>query len=198
MFFKIVCLKNIAIFTGKDLCWSLFSIKTITLNVLNFVGAWFCDFGIFPLNCKLKYQGEMLQVYSREVKYARNLISRGSKTTFYQKKFIYHITFLKDNLFYSLITTLLSLFCCPLISLLLFLARWNNVLMSSPCRDFGWALASLPFLEGPGCSEFLRLAQLDPSFGIRKEPIISSFVGSRYKSLTISKYCCSNTWLLEE
>ena len=29
--------------------------------------------------------------------------------------------------------------------------------MSSPCRSFGWASAGLPFLESPGCLEFVRL-----------------------------------------
>ena len=53
----------------------------------------------FSLNCKIKYQGEMLQVYDREIKYPRNLISRDSKTIFYYKKNFIPYYFLKNNLF---------------------------------------------------------------------------------------------------
>ena len=41
----------------------------------------------------------MLQVYNRKIKYLRNLISRGSKTTFYHKKFSYQTTFSKGTFF---------------------------------------------------------------------------------------------------
>ena len=49
-------------------------IKT-TLKVLNFAGIKFRDFAIFSLNRENKYQGETFQVYNREIKYPRNLIS---------------------------------------------------------------------------------------------------------------------------
>ena len=96
--------------------------------------------------------------------------------------------------------------CSPIVVLILLsfnfpiecFSALNNILMSSPCRGFVWASAVLPFLEGPGYLKFVRLARPDPSFGIRKEPIISWFVGSKYKSLTISKCFCSNTRLLAE
>ena len=43
----------------------------------------------------------MFQVYNREMKYPRNLISGDSKTTFYHKKILIPDYFLKSNLFYS-------------------------------------------------------------------------------------------------
>ena len=46
-----------------------------TLKVLNFAGIKFRDFAIFSLNREIKYQGETFQVYNREIKYPRNLIS---------------------------------------------------------------------------------------------------------------------------
>ena len=94
--------------------------KQIILKVLNFAGIKFCDFAIFSLNREIKYQGETFQVYNREIKYPRNLISGGSKTAFYHKKYIY---------FNYIIITLFS-FCCPSMSLLRVSACWNNVLMS--------------------------------------------------------------------
>ena len=48
-----------------------------TLKVLNFAGIKFRDFAIFSLNREIKYQGETLQVYNREIIYPRNLISGG-------------------------------------------------------------------------------------------------------------------------
>ena len=48
-----------------------------TLKVLNFAGIKFRDFAIFSLNREIKYQGETFQVYNREIKYPRNLISGG-------------------------------------------------------------------------------------------------------------------------
>ena len=47
------------------------------LKVLNFAGIKFRDFAIFSLNREIKYQGETFQVYNREIKYPRNLISGG-------------------------------------------------------------------------------------------------------------------------
>ena len=46
-----------------------------TLKVLNFASIKFRDFAIFSLNREIKYQGETFQVYNREIKYPRNLIS---------------------------------------------------------------------------------------------------------------------------
>ena len=46
-------------------------------KVLNFAGIKFRDFAIFSLNREIKYQGETFQVYNREIKYPRNLISGG-------------------------------------------------------------------------------------------------------------------------
>ena len=40
-------------------------------------GIKFRDFAIFTLNREIKYQGETFQVYNREIKYPRNLISGG-------------------------------------------------------------------------------------------------------------------------
>ena len=60
-----------------------------TLKVLHFAGIKFRDFAIFSLNREIKYQGETFQVYNREIKYPRNLISGGSKTAFYHKKNLY-------------------------------------------------------------------------------------------------------------
>ena len=48
-----------------------------TLKVFNFAGIKFRDFAIFSLNREIKYQGETFQVYNREIKYPRNLISGG-------------------------------------------------------------------------------------------------------------------------
>ena len=70
--------------TATDVCDGIFKSKNITmhvnattLKVLNFAGIKFRDFAIFSLNREIKYQGETFQVYNREIKYPRNLISGG-------------------------------------------------------------------------------------------------------------------------
>ena len=62
------------------LIFSLFHLNGLglaALKVLNFAGIRFRDFAIFSLNREIKYQGETFQVYNREIKYPRNLISGG-------------------------------------------------------------------------------------------------------------------------
>ena len=61
----------------SDMYVNAFEISGNTLKVLNFAGIKFCDIAIFSLNREIKYQGETFQVYNREIKYLRNLISGG-------------------------------------------------------------------------------------------------------------------------
>ena len=61
------------------------------LKGIKFHGYLISRFRNFFVKSQIKYHGEMLQVYNYEIKYPRNLISGGSKTTFYHKKNSYII-----------------------------------------------------------------------------------------------------------